>query len=228
MEQTVYGDILFFVNFCMDFQCLFLTAKLLHRPFSVLKGAIFSAFGAFYACAALFLSVSGAAAFFADCGVCFLMCWGTFGGKRGAFRQVFLPFGLYFGVSLAVGGIMSGMASLLSRFFVPSGAVEQTSCSWGFFLLAACVISMFSFLTIGHLNYALDIKGPQPCVAVIEDKDIEHHRRGPDTYEFRVTVDGESFDLDVTFVQYHSYEVGDTYTFDRYEGAFGKPFYLAE
>ena len=98
----------------------------------------------------------------------------------------------------------------------------------GFFLLAACVISMFSFLTIGHLNYALDIKGPQPCVAVIEDKDIEHHRRGPDTYEFRVTVDGESFDLDVTFVQYHSYEVGDTYTFDRYEGAFGKPFYLAE
>lgn len=136
MEQTVYGDILFFVNFCMDFQCLFLTAKLLHRPFSLIRGAFFSTFGALYACVALFLSVSGLWAFLADCGVCFLMCVGTFLQKDGRLRHVFLPFALYFGVSFAVGGVMSGIASLLSHVEAPMGVQESELSSGAFFLLA--------------------------------------------------------------------------------------------
>ena len=137
MEQTVYADVLFFVNFCMDFQCLFLTAKLLHRPFSVLRGAIFSSLGALYACAALFLSVSGLWAFLADCGVCFLMCVGTFLQKGGRLRQTLLPFALYFGVSFAVGGVMSGIASLLSHMEAPIGTQGTELSSGVFFLLAA-------------------------------------------------------------------------------------------
>ena len=136
MEQTVYGDILFFVNFCMDFQCLFLTAKLLHRPFSLLRGAIFATFGALYACIALFLSVSGLWAFLADCGVCFFMCIGTFLQKEGKLRHVFLPFALYFGVSFALGGVMSGIASLLSHIEVPMGSQGTELSSGAFFLLA--------------------------------------------------------------------------------------------
>ena len=73
MEQTVYGDVLFFVNFCMDFQCLFLTARLLHRPFRIWRAALASVLGALYACAALFLAVSGAVALLLDSGVCFGM-----------------------------------------------------------------------------------------------------------------------------------------------------------
>ena len=136
MEQTVYGDILFFVNFCMDFQCLFLTAKLLHRPFSLVRGAIFATFGALYACVALFLSVSGLWAFLADCGVCFLMCVGTFLQKEGRLRQVVLPFALYFGVSFALGGVMSGIASLLSHVDAPMGTQSAELSSGSFFLLA--------------------------------------------------------------------------------------------
>lgn len=136
MEQTVYGDILFFVNFCMDFQCLFLTAKLLHRPFSVIRGAIFATLGALYACVALFLSVSGLWAFLADCGVCLLMCIGTFLQKEGKVRQVLLPFALYFGVSFAVGGVMSGIASLLSHIEAPMGDQGSQLSSGAFFLLA--------------------------------------------------------------------------------------------
>ena len=136
MEQTVYGDILFFVNFCMDFQCLFLTAKLLHRPFSLIRGAIFATFGALYACVALFLSVSGLWAFAADCGVCFLMCVGTFLQKDGKLRHTLLPFALYFGVSFAVGGVMSGIASLLSHIDAPMGTQGEELSSGAFFLLA--------------------------------------------------------------------------------------------
>lgn len=137
MEQTVYGDILFFVNFCMDFQCMFLTARLLHRPFPLWRGVIFSALGALYACAALFLAVPSRVAFVADCGVCLLMCVGVFYSRKGRARRVLLPFLLYFGVSMALGGVMSGMATLLSKADLPPGREGGELSSVGFFLLAA-------------------------------------------------------------------------------------------
>ncbi len=135
--QTVYGDILFFVNFCMDFQCLFLTARLLHRPFHLWRCVLAAAGGALYACAALFLSVTGAFAFLADCGVCYLMCALAFGSRTCGLRRVTVPFALYFGVSLAVGGVMSGMATLLSRVELPHGGDSGGMSDWGFFFLAA-------------------------------------------------------------------------------------------
>lgn len=134
--KTVWGDLLFFVNFCMDFQCLFLTAKLLHRPFHAWRCAFFSAFGAVYAVAALFLEVSGAAAFLLDSSVCFLMCFGSFCEKREKTVRVFLPFLVYFGVSFAVGGVMSGMASLLSRMDLPIAPSGEDVSPLLFFLLA--------------------------------------------------------------------------------------------
>lgn len=137
MEQTVYGDILFFVNFCMDFQCMFLTARLLHRPFPVLRCVLASAVGALYACVALFLNVSGIVALAADCGVCLLMCAGVFYSRERGVRRLFLPFVLYLGVSMALGGIMSGMATLLSRAELPPGGAKGELSSVGFFLLAA-------------------------------------------------------------------------------------------
>ena len=192
MEQTVYGDILFFVNFCMDFQCLFLTAKLLHRPFPLLRAAIASAFGALYACAALFLSVSGVWAFAADLGVCLFMCALVFSPKKhkaakassvqegegpptenadntfarhstnyipvsvdsderlhphrkgSSLTRLFLPFVLYFGVSFAVGGAMSGMAALLSHVEMPMGA-STAELSFGVFFLLAVVGGALTF-----------------------------------------------------------------------------------
>ena len=136
MEQTVWGDLLFFVNFCMDFEGLFLTAKLLHKPFSLWRAALFSAFGAVYAVAALFFSTTGAMAFFLDLLVCYLMCLGTF-FQKGKGRGVVLPFLFYFGVSFAVGGVMSGMASLLSHIELPLGSASGGVSTGTFFLLAA-------------------------------------------------------------------------------------------
>lgn len=136
MEQTVYGDILFFVNFCMDFQCLFLTAKLLHRPFPLWRSLLASALGALYACVALFLSVSGVFALVADCGVCLLMCVCVFWSAHSSAFSLLLPFAVYFGTSAAVGGVMSGMAALLSHVDVPIGGGGAELSSGAFFLLA--------------------------------------------------------------------------------------------
>lgn len=137
MEKTVWGDLLFFVNFCMDFQCLFLTARLLHRPFHLWRAALAAAFGAVYAVAALFFETSGGVAFLCDLGICFLMCFFVFFEKRRGTVRVFLPFLMYFGVSFAVGGAMSGMAALLRHIDLPVSTGNEEVSSGLFFLLAA-------------------------------------------------------------------------------------------
>lgn len=136
MRQVVYGDILFFINFCMDFQCLFLTAKLMHRPFALWRSMLAAALGAFYACVALLLSTAGGWAFAADCGVCLMMCVLSFGGEDLGLRRMGIAFLIYFGTSFAVGGVISGMASLLSHLQLPIGGGKPLS-PLGFFLLAA-------------------------------------------------------------------------------------------
>jgi len=138
VEKTVWGDLLFFVNFCMDFQCLFLTAKLLRRRFSVWRAVVGSAFGAAYAVAALFFQTSGGIAFCLDCLVCLLMCLLVFFEKRVTMVRVFLPFLVYFGVSFATGGAMSAMASLLAHVSAPIATDSAEISSGLFFLLAVC------------------------------------------------------------------------------------------
>ena len=135
MEQTVYVDLLFLVNFCMDFQCFFLTARLLHRPFPLKRVLLSSTTGAIYACAALFLPLRGVWAFALDLCVGVLMCAFVFLPQEEKRRRFLLPFGLYFGVSAAVGGVMSAVSSLFSRLEYAPPVKESNSLA--FFLLAA-------------------------------------------------------------------------------------------
>ena len=134
MEQTVYADLLFLVNFCMDFQCLFLTARLLHRPFPLKRALLASALGAGYACAALFIPASGGAAFLLDLFVGLLMCGLVFLAQEEKKWRFLIPFGLYFGVSAAVGGVMSAVSTLFTHWeYTP---LQSTEGSFFFFLLA--------------------------------------------------------------------------------------------
>lgn len=136
MEVTVWGDLLFFVNFCIDFQCMFLTAKLLKRRFFLWRAVLFSALGATYAVAALFVSSTGIVALLLDLFVCFFMCLGAFFERGEHARAVLLPFFFYFGVSFLVGGAMSGMGSLLSRLTLPYGLGSGETPRGAFFFLA--------------------------------------------------------------------------------------------
>ncbi len=135
MEQTVYVDLLFLVNFCMDFQCFFLTARLLHRPFPLGTALLSSALGALYACAALFLPVGGVAAFLCDLFVGLLMCWLVFAAQEEKKRRFLIPFGLYFGVSAAVGGVMSALSGLLSDLRYEPSQTGSSSLSFALFAL---------------------------------------------------------------------------------------------
>lgn len=136
------------------------------------------------------------------------------------YKEPFIPF---WEISLALGLAVSIFVTVK---WVWKGA------GWGgrigSIALGTVLVFFLCWISLCHLNYLLDFQPPVEKQAVIEEKDIIRHRKSPDSYEFEMTLDGETFDLEVEGREYNRYEVGDTYTFKEYKGAFGKPFYMAE
>ena len=135
------------------------------------------------------------------------------------YEEPFIPF---WEICLAVGLLVSVFVTV-KWIWKGTGWVGRI----GSIVVCTCMVFLFCWIPLCHLNYLLDFE-PTEIHAVIEEKEKVRHRKSPDSYEFEMTVDGETFDLEVGRREYNRYEVGDTYTFYEYKGAFGKPFYLAE
>lgn len=139
MGQVVYADLLFLVNFSMDFLCFFVTAQLLHRPFRVWRSILASAMGGVYSVAILFINLKFAPSLIADLGFCILMCMCAVGLKNKRTSEFFLYTSVYFGVSMGTGGCMTAMYSLLNRLDLPLSEVKDNPDGisvWLFGLLA--------------------------------------------------------------------------------------------
>ena len=97
----------------------------------------------------------------------------------------------------------------------------------GYFLLTV----FLTFLALGVFaaaaNYALDFSEPRPIDIVIEDQDIDRHRKGPDDYQLIFTLEGTEYSVNVPYQEFRRYEIGDTYRIYRYNGALGEPFFVA-
>lgn len=120
MGQTVYLDLLFLINFSMDVLALAVSASILHRTLRWLRLLTAGAVGGVYACAALFLPVSGLLALAVDILVCFLLgaiAFATREKKNGLVTCVLT----FTAVSMALGGIMTALFSLLNRMELPLG-----------------------------------------------------------------------------------------------------------
>ncbi|MBO5416794.1 MAG: sigma-E processing peptidase SpoIIGA [Clostridia bacterium] len=145
MGQTVYVDLLFLINFSMDFLCFFLCAKLLGRKLSLGRALLASALGGIYANAALFMSLGRILSLLIDIIFCAVMCAVAF-YKRGKARSLPLYILVYFAISMALGGFMTAIFNLLNRADLP---LEQGSSDgisvWMFALLAAlsALITLF-------------------------------------------------------------------------------------
>lgn len=139
MGQVVYADLLFLVNFSMDFLCFFITARLLHRPFRVLRSILASAMGGVYSIVILFMNFKLLPEFIADLGFCILMCLCAVGIKGKRIGEFFFYTSVYFGVSMGTGGCMTAMYSLLNRMDLPLSSVKDNPDGisvWLFGLLA--------------------------------------------------------------------------------------------
>ncbi len=115
MEQTVYIDLFFLINFSMDFLGLFLATRLLGRSGSILRLVLASIFGGLYSCITLIFSLQTSLLSLAiDALACLMMAFiAVF--KRKAPRGV-ISFALVYGaVSILLGGAMTALFYLFNR-----------------------------------------------------------------------------------------------------------------
>ncbi len=114
MEQTVYVDLYFIINFAMDFLCFFLTARLLSIRESLARTLVASAIGALYACISLFLGLKGMLSLSVDIGACVFMSAIAFYRKH-ELRRLPANALVYTAVSIVLGGFMTALFSLFNR-----------------------------------------------------------------------------------------------------------------
>lgn len=146
MQNEVYADLLFLVNFSMDFLGFYLTARLLHRPLSLWRGVLASALGGVYAVAVLFLTVGRVPAFLLDMLVCIALCAVAMMGKREGVRSCLRLCALYLLVSALLGGAMTLLYSQLNRIPGLTDRVEEDGLSSWLFLGLALVSAVLTAL----------------------------------------------------------------------------------
>lgn len=137
MTGEVYADLLFLVNFSMDFLCFYLCARLMHRPLSLWRGILASALGGVYAVAVLFLTVGRVPAFLLDAVVCVALCAVAMATRRERWRSMLKLSALYLLVSMVLGGVMTALFSQLNRIPGVTDRVSEDGISaWIFFGMA--------------------------------------------------------------------------------------------
>ncbi len=116
MVEEIYGDVLFIINFSMDFLSLYMVGKLLHIPMKPWRVIVGASIGAVYGVLELILTVGHFVSFLLTMGVMLFMCFLAF-GKQTLHRFV-MTVVLFCGVNMLIGGMMTAA-------FVKLGAYEQ-------------------------------------------------------------------------------------------------------
>ncbi len=137
--QTVYADVLFLINFSMDFLVFYICAKLSRRRLDSIRCALAAAVGGVYGVATLFLPQNGLTPLICDALSLALICAVAFYSKEVRFRDFVGRCALFAGVSAILGGIMSALYSILNRSGLatlePDGGDDISV--WIFALIAA-------------------------------------------------------------------------------------------
>ncbi len=147
MEQTVYVDLLFMINFSMDFLCLFLVAKLLARHFSLLRTTFAAILGGLYSVASLFVPHDGLGGTALDLLFCLFLCLVAFASRRERPGAMLVLSASFFLASMLLGGIMTAIFNLLNRMDPPWDSFsEQGDMPVWLFAAVAAISSAITWL----------------------------------------------------------------------------------
>ncbi len=137
--QTVYADILFLINFSMDFLVFYICARLSGRRLRAFRSALAASIGGIYGVCALFMPGESLIAPICDVAVMVAICAVAFYSKSESVRSFLGRCALFAGISAILGGIMSAMYSMLNRSGLSSleGGDGDDISIWLFALLAA-------------------------------------------------------------------------------------------
>jgi sigma-E processing peptidase SpoIIGA len=113
--MIVYGDLLFLINFSMDFLCFYISCLLLHKKLPTLRACFSSCIGGIYSVVALFIVVDKISAFVIDISVLILMCIVVYYKRNESLGRILKSIFLYFFVSALLGGLMTSLFSFFNR-----------------------------------------------------------------------------------------------------------------
>lgn len=158
VEQTVYGDLLFFINFSMDFLTLYLCAHLLHLPQRTLRAVLAATIGGVYGVASLFFTESALRTVLLNVAVAALMCAIAFMPRR--FSQLCKVLFLFYGIGFLLGGSMTAIYHLCNHYLFADRIYQngnyqtiQGQTSLSLFVLLASVSALLA-VCIGRLLFA--------------------------------------------------------------------------
>lgn len=144
MTNDVYVDILFLINFSMDYICLYITVKILHRKAKLFRMLIAAATGGLYSVASLFIPFSPIAELTADCIVCIAICFIAFAAKGQRVTRLLLYSFLFLGISMMTGGCMTAIFNLLSKLDIPLDFIPSDDLSTYLFAFLAAIAGIVS------------------------------------------------------------------------------------
>ncbi len=153
---TIYADVLFFINFSIDFLCLYITGKILCVPVKALKTVAASALGGLYSCLAIYLSgLKWYLSLPLHAASAALMCLIAFGRKSIAARTA------VFVISCGLtGGLMCAAYAVMGKGFYVGGGfyVDADPLFVLIFAAAASVSSLFYLLLCRRRKSCGDVK----------------------------------------------------------------------
>ncbi len=141
MVEEVYGDVLFLINFSMDFLSLYLSARLMHIPLRAWRVMLGASLGALYGVLELVLSLPRFLSFLMTAGVMLLMCLVAFPMRQK--RRCLLTVLLFCGINMLIGGMMTAAFVWLGPYqmYIELGGTLHTVFGdlpiWLFAVLAA-------------------------------------------------------------------------------------------
>lgn len=145
--MVVYGDLLFLINFSMDFLCFYICCRLLHEKLPTFRGVLASFLGGVYSVASLFIKADRWVALSLDLFVLFVMCLCVWSGRKMTPLRFFKNCGIYFFVSALLGGFMTALFSLFNQIgiFAEDIGLDGGIEVWIFAVLAlvSCIFTLF-------------------------------------------------------------------------------------
>lgn len=136
--MQVYIDLYVLVNFSMDLLCLMIVGSLLHRRVGRLRAILAAILGGLYAAATLLLGLDGVIGFVCDAVMAILLCVIAFYARGERPRTTLKSAAVFVLISMLLGGVMTGLYSLLNRLHLPFEALQGDGLSvWVFALLTA-------------------------------------------------------------------------------------------
>lgn len=159
LETVLYADVLFAINFSMDFISLWAAALLGCRPRRALRMSAAAAFGGVYGVMSIVFGVHGPLEYILAAGASMFMCLLSF-GRCGGLRGVLKQSALVWGCGALLGGLMTAILS-----FGRGGTVYAGAARGSIWVGAAAAAAVAVYITVRLITAK---KGAGPLSLCIE------------------------------------------------------------